>query len=127
MLDQKESNENLRTGFPVDAKPYIGGYDYDADSDLDEDEGWDPSDVEDSKFVPEKEESNKTDSGALVDSKNSDTKGDEPGSDIISVSDVDSLFLDSVDTKAEAEVPVAPGTRTHVGTVVVIEDVAFVT
>ena len=126
MVDQREAKENLRSEFPVDTKPYTGNYDYDADSDLEEDEDWDPSDVEDSQVIlPGKERSDKADSATLVDSKGLDTKGDEP-SDIISVSDVDSLSLDSVDTKAEAGVPVTP-TPAHIGTVVVIDDVAFVT
>ena len=52
-------------------------------------------------------------------------KGNE-SPDIIFVPDADPLSLDSVDTKAQAGVAVAP-TPTHVGTVVVIDDAAFVT
>ena len=126
MLDQREAKENLRTGFPVHTKLCADNYDYDADSDLEEDEDWDPSDVEDSQVIlPGKEKNNKPDSATLVDSKGLDTKGHETP-DIISVSDVDSVSLDSVDTKAEAGVPVTP-TPAHIGTVVVIDDVAFVT
>lgn len=125
MLDQKETKENLRAGFAVDRKPYTDDYDYDADSDLEEDEDWDSSDAEDSRVVLEKGKSNQSDSGTLVDSQNSDAKDDE-SSDIISVSDMDSLLSDSVDTKAKAEVAATP-TPTHIGTVAVIDDVAFVT
>ena len=123
MLDQKKTKENLRTGFPVDRKPYTVGYDYHADSDLEEDEDWDFSHVEGSQVVSGEGGRAKSDSGTLVDYKNSDAKGNE-SSDIISISDVDSLFLDSVDTKTEAEAPITP---THIGTVIVIDDVALVT
>ena len=125
MLDQKETRENLRTQFPADKKPYTADYDYDADSDLEEDEDWDSSDIEDIQVVVSKGESDKSDSATLVGSRNSNTKDNET-SDVISVSDIDSLLSDSVDTKAEAEVAVTPN-PTHIGTVVVIEDVAFVT
>lgn len=124
MLDQKEITENLRTRFPADSKSYTGDYDYDADSDLEEDEDWDSSDVEDIQ-VPSKGRSDKSDSATLIGSKTSDVKGNE-SPDVISVSDMDSLFSDSADTKAETEVT-ATSNPTHTGTVVVIEDVAFVT
>jgi hypothetical protein len=75
--------------------------------------------------VPEKGNSDKSDSCTLIGSQNSDAKGEEP-SDIISISDAESLFSDSVDTKAEAGVAIAP-TAAHVGTTVIIDDVAFVT
>lgn len=45
---------------------------------------------------------------------------------ITSVSDTDSLLSDSVETKAETKATVTP-TPTHTGTVIVIQDVAFVT
>ena len=121
----KETKENLRTGFPVDRKPYTGDYDYDDDSDLEEDEDWDSPDVEDFQAVPENGKNDRSDSATVVDTRNSDAKGNE-SPDTISVSDVDSLFSYSDDTKARAEATVAP-TPTHIGTVVVIEDVAFVT
>ena len=125
VLDKKEIKENLRTGFPVDRKPYTGDYDYDDDSDLEEDEEWDSTDIEDSRVMPEKGKTDQSDSATVVDSRDSDTKGNE-SPDIISVSDGDSLFSDSDDTKAQAEIP-ATSTSTHTGTVAVIEDVAFVT
>ena len=125
MLDQEGAKENLRVGFPVDRKPHTNDYDYDVDSDLEEDEDWDSSDTGDSKVVLDKAQDNQSDSVTLVGGKNSDAKDNE-SSDIISVSDVDSLFSDPVDTKTKAEVAPAP-TPTHIGTVVVIDNVAFVT
>ena len=125
MLDQKEIKENLRTGFPVDRRPYTDDYDYDADSDLEEDDDWDSSDTEDPQVVPENGKVDQSDSATLIGSKNSDGK-DNGSSDIISVSDVDSLFSDSVDTKAKAEATTTP-TPAHIGTTIVIDDVAFVT
>jgi len=125
VLNQRESGENLRTQFPVDRRSSTRDYDYDADSDLEEDEDWDPSDIEDTRVVPSKYKSDKSDSATLIGSQNSDAKGNE-SPDVISVSDMDSLLSDSADTKAGAEVA-ATSNPTHVGTVVVIEDVAFVT
>ena len=125
MLDQKETRENLRAQFPTDRKPYTCDYDYDADSDFEEDEDWDSSDIEDIQAVPSKGKNDKSDSATLVGSQNQDAK-DSESSDIISVSDMDSVFSDSVDTKAETEATVTSN-PTHIGTVVVIEDVTFVT
>ena len=99
VLDQKETKENLRARFPTDRKPYTDDYDYDADSDLEEDEDCDFCDFEDLKVAQEKGEGDKT--------------------------DVESLFSDPSETTAEAKI-VSP-TSAHIGTVVVIEDVAFVT
>ena len=126
VLDQNEKKQDLRAIFPVDKKPYIGDYDYDDDSDLEEDEDWDFSDDEDAQHLPAdlKGKCDGSDSSTLADSRNPDAKGDE-SPDIISISDVDSLFSDS-HTKTEAEAVTTPA-PTHVGTVVVIEDVAFVT
>ena len=125
MLGRKENKENLRTQFPVDRKPYTDDYDYDADSDLEEDEDWDSSDIEDIQVDPSKGKSDKSDSATLAGSQNSDAK-DSEYSDSFSISDMDSRFSDSVDMKAETEVAATPN-PTHIGTVVVIEDVAFVT
>ena len=127
MLNRKETKENLRTFFPADRKPYTGDYDYDADSDLEEDEDWDFSGDEDTQsvLVQGKTDKSDSDSSTLAGSQNSDAKGNE-SLDVISVSDVDSLFSGSVDTKAEHEGAVT-STPTHIGDVVVIEDVAFVT
>ena len=125
VLNWGEGGENLRTQFPVDRKPSTCDYDCDADSDLEEDEDWDSSDIEDTRVVPFKYKGDKSDSATLIGSRNSDAKGNE-SPDIISVSDMDSMFSDSADTKAGAEMTVTSN-PTHVGTVVVIEDVAFVT
>jgi len=125
VLNQKENGENLRAQFPIDRRPSTRDYDYDADSDLEEDEDWDSPDIEDTRVIPSKYKFDKSDSATLIGSQNSDAKGNE-SPDIISVSDMDSLFSDSAGTKAGAEVAVTSN-PTHVGTVVVIEDVAFVT
>ena len=125
MLGQKETKENLRIGFPVDRRPYTDDYDYDADSDLEEDDDWDSFDAKDPQVVPENGKGDQSDSVTLIGSKNSDAK-DSESSDIISISDVDSLFSDSVDAKTKADATTTP-TSAHVGTTVVIDDVAFVT
>ena len=61
-------------------------------------------------------------SSDIVVLENSDAKSNE-SPDIISVSDLDSLFSGSSNTKGETET----ATSAHVGKVIVIEDVAFVT
>jgi len=114
----------LRTRFPTDRKPYTGDYDYDADSDLEE-EDWGSSDVDGPRVVAGKGKSDKSDTSTPVGGQDPDGKGNK-SLDIISVSDMDSLFSDSPDTKIEAGVAATP-TPTHAGTVVVIEDVGFVT
>lgn len=125
MLGQKETKENLKIKFPADRKPYTCDYDYDADSDLEEDEDSDFLGFDEPQVVPDKVKNDKFGS-ATEDMQNSD--GMENTSDIISISDMDSLFSHSPETKAEAEmVATPPPTPTHTGTVVVIEDFAFVT
>ena len=127
MLDQNEKKQDLRTVFPVDRKPHIGDYDYDDDSDLEEDEDCDFSDDEDTQPPPAdlKGKSDGSDSSTLVGSQNPEAKGDE-SPEIISTSDIESLFSEPVNTNTGAEAVTTP-TPTHVGTVVVVEDVAFVT
>ena len=125
MLSRKETKENLRTGFPIDRRPYTDDYDYDADSDLEEDDDWDSSNTEDPQVAPENGKGDQSDPATLIGSKNPDAKDNE-SPDIISISDVDSLFSDPVDTKANAEAVATP-TSAHVGITVVIDDVAFVT
>ena len=71
--------------------------------------------------MPSNDKGDKSDSGTLVENQSSDKKGDET-SDIISVSDMDSLFSDSAHTRAGTEVASNPA---HDGDAVV-EDVAFV-
>ena len=127
MLDGKETKESLRAGFPADRKPYTRDYDYEDDSDLEEDEDCDFSDDEDTQPPPAdlKGKSDGSDSSTLVGSQNPEAKGDE-SPEIISASDIESLFSEPVNTKTGAEAVTTP-TPTHVGTVVVVEDVAFVT
>jgi len=121
VLDQRGAKENLRARFPTDRRPYTDGYDYEDDSDLEEDDENDPQDDEPAappQIAMEKPR-NSSDAGG---SENSSAKTDET-LDVISVSDLDSLFSESSDTKGEAET----ASSGHVGKVVVIEDVAFVT
>ena len=122
MLDERGTKENLRVRFPTDRKPYTTRYDYEDDSDLegDDDDGDEILDDEHAG-IPQAVTEKPRDSDVVVLEK-SDAKSNEP-SDIISVSDLDSLFSDSSDTKGEAET----ASSAHIGKVVVIEDVAFVT
>ena len=119
VLDECKSKENLRTRFPANRKPCTNNYDYEDDSDLEEDDEDDVSDDESvvpSRVVTEKS-GNRSSKIAIV--ENPDAKNSEP-SDVISISDLDSLFSEPPDTKDEVE-------PAHVGKVVIIEDVAFVT
>ena len=121
MLDERRTKENLRARFPADRKPYTTRYDYEDDSDLGEDDDGDDDILDDEPAsVPQVVTKKPRDSSDIVVLENSDVKSNE-SSDIISVSDLDSLFSESFDTKGETE------TASHVGKVVVIEDVAFVT
>ena len=121
-LGERESKEDLRAKFPVDRKPYTDNFDYEDDSDLDDDD-------EDVIFDDEPvgapqvttEEPGNTDDD-IITVGNSDAKTREP-SDIISVSDLDSLFSGSPDAGSEG----GAATSAHIGKVVIIEDVAFVT
>ena len=128
MLEESGSKDNLRTKFPTDRKPYTNDYDYGGDSDLeDDDEDDDTSDSEDvdePTVVPQAQvATEKSASDAkLVTVENSDATS-SGSSDIISVSDADSLFSEPPDTKGETN----PTSSAHIGKVVVIEDVAFVT
>ena len=119
VLDECKSKDNLRTRFPANRKPYTSNYDYEDDSDLEEDDEEDVSD--DESAVPPRVAAEKSGNhlSEIATIENSDAKRIE-SSDVISVSDLDSLFSDPPDTKDEA----GPA---HVGKVVVIEDVAFVT
>jgi len=126
VLDRKGAKENLRVRFPEDRKPYANRYDYEDDSDLEEDDDdgdGDGNDIlEDEPAGDPQAVTEKPRDSDIVVLEKSDARSNEP-SDIISVSDLDSLFSDSSDTKG--------GTKTaspaHVGKVAVIEDVAFVT
>ena len=119
VLDECKSKENLRTRFPANRKPYTGDYDYESDSDLEEDDEEDVSDDESAVPPPVAAEKSGNHPSEIATIENSDTKNSE-SSDVISVSDLDSLFSDPPDTKDEAE-------PAHLGKIVVIEDIAFVT
>ena len=123
MLDERRTKENLRARFPTGRKPYTTRYDYEDDSDLEEDDDDDDDILDDDSLagVPQAVTEKPRDNDVVV-LKKSDAKSNE-SSDIISVSDLDSLFSGSSDTKGETET----ASSTHVGKVVVIEDVAFVT
>ena len=113
----------MRARFPTDRKPYTGHYDYEEDSDLEEDDDDDDEIPDDEptdapQVATEKPRSNPD----VVVIESSDAKSSGP-SDIISVSDLGSLFSESPDPKGESGT--APSA--HIGKVVVIEDVAFVT
>ena len=121
MLGERETKENLRARFPTDRKPYTNRYDYGDDSDLEDDDDEDIPDDEpaaDPRVVTEKPRNNSD----IVVLKNSDAKSND-SPDIVSISDLDSLFSESSDTKDETET----ASSIHVGKVVIIEDVAFVT
>ena len=118
-LDECKSKENLRTRFPANKKPYTNNYGYEDDSDLEDDNEEDVPD--DEPEIPPRvatENSGSHSPEPLV-VNDSNTKSNEP-SDVISISDMDSLFSELPEIK--------DGTKpAHVGKVVVIEDVAFVT
>ena len=124
MLDERRTKENLRARFPADRKAYTTRYDYEDDSDLEEDDGDDDDDIldDESAGVPQAVTEKPRNSSDIVALENSGAKSNE-SSDIISVSDLDSLLSESSDVKAETETTCSA----HVGKVVVIEDVAFVT
>ena len=119
VLDECKSKENLRSRFPGNGKHYTDSYDYGDDSDLEDDDEEDVSDDEPeiSPRVATEKPGNHSPEPPATDDSNA--KKNEP-SDAISISDLDSLFSESPDTKHETE-------PAHVGKVVVIEDVAFVT
>ena len=114
MFDERRTKEDLRARFPTDRKPYTTRYDCEDDDDdiLDDEPAGAPQ-------VVTKKPRDSSDIAVL---ENSDANSNE-SSEIISVSDLDSLFSGSSDTKGETET----ASSTHAGKVVVIEDVAFVT
>jgi hypothetical protein len=123
VLDARETKENLRVRFPTDRKPYTDDYNYEDDSDLEEgDESDDEDDIlDDEPALHVAAERPRKDSD--VDTvETPDAKSNE-SLDIVSVSDLDSLFSEPSDTKGEA----GTASSAHVGNVVVIGDVAFVT
>jgi len=126
VLDRRETRENLRARFPADMKPYTNDYDYEDDSDLeddDDDEGvLDGAKPEDAPLVVAGKPGNSSDVVG-PDAKSTDEHSDP---DVISVSDIDSLFSDSSDIKGASSEP-GGSSSAHVGRVIVIRDVAFVT
>ena len=140
VLDGRGIREDLRTRFPVDRKAYTNDYDYEDDSDLEEaDEedvsGDDEDDVIDGEPAAAPSGDVEEPAGVIrvgveevgdgsddvVSIGSSDTKSSEP-SEITSVSDLDSSSVSS-GTKGDAET----SSFAHVGKVVVIEGVAFIT
>jgi hypothetical protein len=113
----------LRARFPTDRRSYINDYDYADDSDLEEDdESDDEDDVLDDEPAPPVATETPRKNSDIVTVETSDARSNE-SLDIVSVSDLDSLFSEPPGTKGEAGTP----SSAHVGKVVVIEDVAFVT
>ena len=120
VLDEREAEENLRVGFPTDRRPYTIDYDYEDDSDLEDDDGDDVPDDEPAG-APQAVTENPRANDVVVLEKPA-VKSNE-SSDMVSVSDIESLFSESSKTKDETE----PASSAHIGKVIVIEDVAFVT
>ena len=122
MFDRRGVKENLRARFPTDRKPYTSHYDHEDDSDLEEDS--DDEDITDDEptSTPQVVTGKPRSSSDVVVPEKSDTKSNE-SSDILSVPDLDSMFSESSDTKDQT----GTASSAHVGKVIVIEDVAFVT
>ena len=145
MLDGRGTKEDLRARFPADRKAYTNDYDYEDDSDLEGDDEEDILDHDDDDddildvgptAAPFADDIDKPTDAIKVATEelgdgfddvvsvgSSDLKSNEPSSsDITSVSDLDSLSSVSSDMKDE----VGTASSAHVGKVVVVEDVAFV-
>ena len=120
MLDERGAKENLKARFPTDRKPYTSHYDYEDDSDLEEDDDEDILDDEPASAPQVVTEKPRDDDAVVLERSNAKS---HECSDIISVSDLDSMFSESSDTKDET----GTASSAHIGKVVVIEDVAFVT
>ena len=115
--------ENLRAGFPADRRPHTSNYDYEDDSDLEDDDD-DDDDIPDDELpasVPQVVTDKSRNNNIVVLEKPA-AKSNE-SSDMVSISDIESLFSESSDTKDETE----SASSGHVGKVIVIEDVAFIT
>jgi len=121
VLDERGAEEDLRVRFPTERKPHTNHYDYEDDSDLEEDYDDDNIPDDEPTSVPQAVTEELGNSDAPIHEK-SDAKSSE-SSDILSILDLDSVFSESSDTKGETEMV----SSAHVGRVVVIEDVAFVT
>jgi hypothetical protein len=123
VLDERGVKENLRARFPTDRRPYTTRYDYEDDSDLEED--YDDDDISDDEPASAPQVVTVTEKPRdkdVVVLEKSDARDNEH-SDVLSISDLDSMFSESSNTKNETET----ASSSHVGKVVVIEDVAFVT
>ena len=120
VLDEREIKGDLRARFPIDRKPYTEDYGYEDDSDLEED---DEEDIFEDELAdnPQVVAEKPGDNSSVANIKNSDVKGNE-SLDMVSISDLDSLFSEPSE-KGEA----GTASSAHVGKVVVIEDVAFIT
>ena len=113
----------MRAGFPTDRRPYTTDYDYEDDSDLEDDDDNDHEDTpdDDPPSAPQAITENPRANDVAVLEKSA-AKNNE-SSDMVSVSDIESLFSESSEMKDETE----HASSAHTGKVVVIEDVAFVT
>ena len=121
VLNEREAKEDLRARFPTDRRPYTTHYDYENDSDLEEDS--DDEDISDDEPTSDPQVvTRKLRNNDIVVLERSDAKSNE-SSDILSLSDLDSVLSGSSGTEDET----GTASSTHVGGVVVIEDVAFVT
>ena len=123
VLDKGGAKENLRARFLTDRRSYTSHYDYEDDSDLEDDDDDDEEDIPEGEHasVPQVATDKPRNHNVIILGK-SDAKGNE-SSDMVSVSDMESLFSESPDMKDETETV----SSAHIGKVVVIEDVAFVT
>jgi hypothetical protein len=121
VLDERGAKENLRARFPTDRKPYTTRYDYEDDSDLEEDD--DEDDIQTTSPRARSGRDGEAEKQLRCCRSRKLGREEQRTSDIVSVSDLDSLFSESSDTKGETET----ASSAHVGKVVVIEDVAFVT
>ena len=112
----------MRARFLIGRKPYTNHYDYEEDSDLEEEDEDDIPDDEPAGRAAQVATEKQRNNSDVVAIESSDAKSNEP-SDIVSISDLDSLFSEPSDVKGET----GTASSAHVGKVVVIEDVAFVT
>ena len=118
VLDEGGAKDSLEGQVP---NRYTNHYDHEEDSDLEEEDDDILDDEPAGRATQVATEKPRNNSDVVV-IENSDVKSNEP-SDIVFISDLDSLFPEPPDVKGET----GTATSAHVGKVVVIEDVAFVT
>jgi len=124
VLGERGAEENLRARFPTHRRPYTDDYGYEGDSDLEGDDEEGTLDDEQTAPPPAAAATDlKSKSSSNVVSIEPSGAKDSEALDMVSVSDLDSLFSESSDTKGEAEI----ASPVHAGKVIFIEDVAFVT